>query len=131
MELTKRKHPRLKSFDYSQDGCFFITLCTEKKQPLLSFIERELAPDGNVIVRLTTIGQLVEMVLLALPDRYPYASIDKYVIMPTHLHAIIRLGGNGNAISSCPTLMDIICTLKSLSTRIYNQRNHMSGHKIW
>jgi REP element-mobilizing transposase RayT len=80
---------------------------------------------------LNAIGQIVEKELLALPSRYSYATIDKYMIMPTHLHAIIRLEGNIATASSRPTLMDIICTLKSLTTRKCNQNNHLNGCKIW
>lgn len=91
MELTKRKHPRLKTFDYSQDGCYFVTLCTKNKRPILSHVSHRRSSIENVIISLTSVGQIVEKGLLELPNRYPYAAIDKYVIMPSHLHAIIRM----------------------------------------
>ena len=131
MEFAKRKHPRLKSFDYSQNGCYFVTLCTENKQPSLSCVGRGLAPADHTAIQLSPIGQIVEQELLALPNRYPFVIVDKYVIMPTHLHAIIHLEGNTANALPRGTLMDIICTLKSLTTRIYNQGNHLIGHKIW
>jgi REP element-mobilizing transposase RayT len=131
MELAKRKHPRLKAFDYSQDGCYFVTICTENKRPILSRVCRGHSPAEDAIICLTAIGHIVEHELLELPNRFPYTIVDKYVIMPTHLHAIIRLENNTYAVSPCPTLMEIICALKSLTTRACNQNDHVTGRKIW
>lgn len=131
MELAKRKHPRFKTFDYSQDGCYFVTLCTENKLPLLSHVSQGHFPTEGAIICLTAIGQIVEKELLALPNRFPYAAVDKYVIMPTRLHAIIRLEGNIENARTRPTLMDMICTFKSLTTRTCNKSNHVVGRKIW
>ena len=46
MELPERKHPRLKEYDYSQDGAYFVTICTHQRKNLLSNIDvgREQAP---------------------------------------------------------------------------------------
>ncbi len=131
MEFAKRKHPRLKAYDYSQDGCYFVTLCTENKLPLLSRINRSQSPIEDTIINLTAIGHIIEGELLSLPNRYPNVSINKYVIMPTHLHVIIRLDGNMMNDSIHPTLMDIICAFKSITTRLSNQRDHVTGRKIW
>ena len=143
VEFVKRKHPRLKGFDYSQNGCYFITICTKNNRALLSHAERSQATgdkpaSADTAIRLTVTGRIVEQELLALPNRYPCARIDKYVMMPTHLHVIIRLEGDtagactaAAGASPRPTLMDIIRTLKSLTTRAYNQSNHSSGQKIW
>ena len=93
MEFAKRKHPRLKAFDYSQNGCYFVTLCTEHNQPFLSRVGRGLAPAGGpapadgIAIHLTAMGQIVEQELMALQKRYPCVIIEKHVIMPTHLHA--------------------------------------------
>lgn len=131
MELAKRKHPRLKTFDYSQDGCYFVTICTENKLPLLSRVNQSQSPIEDAIISLTAFGYIVENEILALPERYPYAVIDKYVIMPTHLHAIIRFERNMETSSIRPTLMDMICTFKSLTTRACNQSDRTARQKLW
>ena len=58
-----------------------------------------------------------EKQLFLLADRYPYLTIDQYVIMPNHIHAILILNGETAGASPRPTLTDIVCTYKSLTTR--------------
>ena len=52
-----------------------------------------------------------------LEDRYPHFAIDQYVIMPNHIHIILILNGSAAGASPRPTVMDIVCTFKSLTTR--------------
>ena len=90
-ELPKRKHPRLKHYDYSQGGGYFITICTENRRCLLSrIVGRGLAPAEGA---LTEYGKIAEQQLLLLQERYPFVEIDRYVIMPNHIHAIVILKG--------------------------------------
>lgn len=128
--LPKRKHPRLKGLDYSGNGYYHITIRTRDKLPILSAVTvgRGLAPAE---VELTKLGKVVEEQLLNLSNRYPFVRIDKFVIMPTHLHAIMVLEGETAGASPRPTLTDIICTFKSLSTRLCNQYDNVNGRKIW
>ena len=147
-KLPVRKHPRLKKYDYSENGYYYITLCTHDKLPILSEVTvgRGLAPAG---IELSTIGKTVEKQLLELPLRFPSIEIDKYIIMPTHLHVIIilRYGSAGASHSTGvslttraslaagtsprPTLMDVVCAFKSLSTRLCNKNDNMQKRKIW
>ena len=120
MNLPQRKHPRLKNYDYSQDGCYYITV--------------HIAPDGNRLsqilynqqqhtanVILTETGSILQSQLLALPNRFPGVNINKYVIMPTHLHAILDFYRDAAGASPRPTLSDVVGTLKSLTTRECNR----------
>ena len=112
--LPKRKHPRLPFYDYSTAGAYFITICTQNKRCLLSrIVGRGLAPAE---IRLTTYGQIAREQLLLLEQRYPALKIDQYVIMPNHIHAILFLEEAAGA-SPRPTIMDIVCAYKSLTTR--------------
>ena len=79
-KLPARKHPRLKEYDYSQNGCYHITICTQNNQPLLSkvIVGRGLAPAE---IKLSSVGKVAEEQLLALPKRYPFVNIDKYIII--------------------------------------------------
>jgi len=128
--MRKRKHTRIKDYDYSQAGYYYITICTQGKLPRLANIKvgRGLAPAA---AELTPKGKVIEEQLLVLPHRYPYVKIDKYVIMPTHIHAILVLTAETAGANPRPTLMDIVCTFKSISARLCNQHSHVKSRKIW
>lgn len=132
--LPKRKHPRLKDYDYSRNGYYFVTISTEKNKPILSKVGRGLAPAENKIF-LTQIGKIAEWQLFELEKRFSYVRIDKHVIMPTHIHAIIILEDTERNYTAGatprPTLTDIICAYKSLTTRICNQRQNKAGRKLF
>ena len=115
MDLPKRKSTRLKNYDYSQNGYYFITICTHKKQKLLCNIVGEgLAPPEIV---LSKYEKIINTQLLDLEKRYSCIKVDKFVIMPNHIHIILVIQNSGGA-SPSPTISDIICTLKSLTTRM-------------
>ena len=67
-----------------------MTIHSEKDAPFLSTVERGLDPAEAVTI-LTSVGGIAEQQLFALEKRYNNVKIDKYVVMPTHIHAIIRL----------------------------------------
>jgi len=127
-ELPVRKHPRLKNYDYSNNGCYHVTICTNNNEHILSNVGRGLAPAG---VALTSIGKIAEEQLFDLQKRFPCVNVDKYVIMPTHIHAIIIINDDSAGASPRPTLMDIVCAFKSLSTRICNRQDNIQGRKLW
>ena len=112
--LPQRKHPRLKEFDYASAGAYFITICTHERRCILSkIVGRGLAPAE---VQLTTYGAIAKEQLHLLPERFPSLSIDHYVIMPNHIHAVLFLEGRAEMCSR-PTITDIVCAYKSLTTR--------------
>ena len=130
MELPKRKHPRLKDYDYSLPGYYYVTIHIEKNAPWLSRVGRGLAPAGAVI-HLTAHGKIVQKQLLALEHRFTNVKVDKYVIMPTHVHAILQFTefhAGDNRVSS---LMDVIRAFKSLATRECNQVLNTPGCKLF
>ena len=128
-DLPKRKNIRLKSYDYSQNGYYYVTICTENNIHVLSDVNvgRGLAPAET---KLTEMGKICEEQLLELENRYMHVKIDKYVIMPTHIHVIININETAGA-SPRPTLSDIVCAFKSLSTRLCNQQANIQKRKIW
>ena len=68
---------------------------------------------------------------MALVDRYPTVLIEKYVIMPNHMHGLICLQEDAAGASPRPTLMQILGTFKSLTTRRWNARTGRPGTKLW
>ena len=112
--LPKRKHPRLDHYDYSTPGAYFITICTQDRRCLLStIVGRGLAPAE---IQYTVFGEIARKQLFLLEERYPNLYIDRFVIMPNHIHTILLLEQAAGA-SPRPTITDIVCAYKSLTTR--------------
>lgn len=112
--LPKRKHPRLDHYDYSTAGAYYITICTHNRRCLLSrIVGRGLGPAE---IQYTAYGQIAMEQLFLLEKRYPSLEIDQYVIMPNHIHAILMLG-EAAGVNPRPTITDIVCAYKSLTTR--------------
>ncbi len=118
MPLPQRKRTRLEAYDYATPGAYFVTICTHEKRCILSDIAavgEGLAPPA---VSLSTIGRIVEEQLSDLPRRFPSVSVDRYVIMPNHVHLLLSLSESTGGASPSPTLTDVICVLKSMTTRL-------------
>ncbi len=125
--LQKRKHPRLNDYDYSFAGAYFVTICTENRRCVLSHIVgRGRAPADINEVKYTSFGKIAEKQLLLLENRYPCLTVNRYVIMPNHIHIIFVLNNETAGASPRPTIMDIVCAYKSLTTREC-KRNGFNG----
>lgn len=140
VKLVKRKHTRLKCYDYSNNGYYFVTICSNQMKNIFSKIYpdnvgRGLAPAekryGDTIVRLTKIGKIIEEQLLDIENRFDFVKIDEYVIMPNHIHFVIIFQGKTAGASPRPTLTDVICTFKSLTTIKCNKVDNMKGRKVF
>ena len=114
-EMLKRKHPRLKEYDYSQNGAYFITICTKDRRCVLSrVVGRGLGPAA---IELSHYGEIAEQELLSLEQRYPFITVDAYVIMPNHIHFLFAIENETAGASPRPTISDVVCAYKSLTTR--------------
>lgn len=80
MPFYERKSPRIPKYDYSNSNYYFITLCTHEHRCIF----------GNP-GELNPLGKIVQRDLLSIPKYYPGVKIDKFVVMPNHVHAIIVL----------------------------------------
>ena len=87
MDLPKRKPNRLPNFDYSTPGAYFITICTENRCNCLGRIVGGGALDAPQ-VQLSGTGKIVQHYILS-GVHIPAVTVDKYVIMPNHLHMIL------------------------------------------
>jgi len=81
---SQRRSTRLEGYDYSRPGGYFVTICTKDKIQLLAELEAEK-------VILSPIGKIVERCWLGIPDHFPNAELDEWVIMPNHIHGIILI----------------------------------------
>ena len=114
-ELKNRKATRLKGANYHRNQIVFLTICTKERQCLLSRIVGTGVPDGPQI-ELTKYGQIADKYIKQLSNFYNELSVERYVIMPNHIHIIMILEEDAGA-SPRPTIMDIVCAYKSLTTR--------------
>jgi len=138
-----RRSIRLKGYDYTQPGAYFVTLVTQDRACLFGEIV-----DGAT--RLYPIGMIVEKCWYDLERHFPTVSLDEFTLMPNHLHGIICLGEASASytqnirqtiktdaspqrpIGTVPnSLGAIIQNFKSISTRKINQTLVPSTRKVW
>ena len=119
--LPKRKPNRLNGYDYSSCGAYFITVCTKDKQKL--FWKNVGAPIGRP--SLSEYGIVVEKAIKNIGIKYPMISVDKYVVMPNHIHIILVINANkyGRPMGA-PTISTVINQMKGYVTK-------QIGFSVW
>ena len=150
-ENFHRQSIRLKGYDYSSPGYYFVTICTYHKKCLF----------GEVIegqMKLNDHGTLVLKQWNRIPDHFRKIQLDEMVIMPNHIHGIINIidvGAKHNNSDSCTktndigsdasplpkkrtpigtkrnSLSSIIQNFKSITSRQFNRINGKSNVKLW
>ena len=136
-----RRSIRLRGFDYSRDGAYFITVCTRGRVCLL----------GDVVegeMRLSEAGLVAQAAWEGLPHHYPHVQLDAWVIMPNHVHGIVILAEAdrdpitvGAGLKPAPTgnpgnaarhgLPEVVRAFKSFSARRINALLGASGVPFW
>ena len=84
-----RKHPRLKEYDYASPNYYFVTICTWNKACLFG------RPGA-----LNRYGRMAEQGLVETGSHFPGVKVDKFVVMPNHVHGIVVLQGSGADLST-------------------------------
>ena len=99
MELEKhhRRSIRLKEYDYSQVGLYFITICTQKHLCLFGKIE-----EGKMI--LNEYGIIAEKELIKTSEMRPNIHLDEFIIMPNHIHGIIEITNRRGTMRRAPSM---------------------------
>ena len=128
MNLPKRKSTRLKGYDYRTPGAYFITICTSQKEHLFGEIT-------NSKMHLNDLGEIVNREIKKIEKHYHNICIDKYVIMPNHIHMIIEIIET-EGINPFPTenydIPNVIGKFKAGVTRIVgNAFMHSVKKSIW
>ena len=87
--LPQRKQLRLRDYDYSQAGYYFITICVKDRQNILCDVG--VAAHGDPQIQVTQTGQMVLQYLQNIGKVYENVMLDCFIIMPNHIHCIIAL----------------------------------------
>jgi len=149
-----RRSIRLKGYDYSQAGAYFVTVCAWRRDPMFGHI-------GQGAMLLNEWDRIVEVVWAGLPSHYPGMEGDAFVVMPNHVHAIVLLtgvaagfntagsaGAGSNPVCSvgtgsdpgcsvgagfkpAPTVAEIVRALKTFSARRINELRGTPGVPVW
>lgn len=80
--VRERKPNRLKFYDYSNAGWYYVTICTKNHINFFGNVKNEE-------MLLNDVGKVTEKMWLSIPDHYQFVELDEYVIMPNHIHGII------------------------------------------
>ena len=118
--IHHRRSIRLRGYDYSSAGAYFVTMCAQNRELLFGDIV-----EGSMI--LNGAGMMVQTVWDEIPSHYPGIEIDEFIVMPNHLHGIIIIVGaapRGRPGSGQLSLPDIAHRFKSMTTK-----RHVDGVK--
>ncbi len=132
-----RRSIRLKGYDYSSEGAYFVTICVKGGESVLGEVV------GGEMV-LNEYGRIVEACWQDLVNHYDHVVLDAFVIMPNHIHFIVILidatvgaGRVGAGLRPAPTgdkqhgLPEIVRAIKSFSARRINELRDATGSSFW
>ena len=140
--LPRRKAIRLRGYDYTRPGAYFVTVGCHGRQCLFGAV-------GPGIVRLSPAGEIVSDVWQGLGVHSSNIETDAFIVMPNHVHGILflhmgedpakhsvlpnasPLRGSAPAGTVAGSLSAVIQNFKAVSTRIVHARGFMVGEAIW
>ena len=153
-KIHHRRSIRLQNYDYTQPGAYFVTICMQHRACLFgAVVDRE--------IRLNSTGQIVVQCWEDSPNHFPHVKLDRFVVMPNHVHGILVLthvgAGSPRLIGIIPerntggetpplrhdnidietmhrqrpTLGQIVAYFKYQSTKGINERRGMPGARLW
>jgi REP element-mobilizing transposase RayT len=160
--METRKDNRLEFYDYSQNGAYFITICTKDKRkifweknrndklgtiefvrdgvpdvPQTKLCENGISPIGFVRdgapdvpqIQLSHYGKIVNNIINEINETYNHISIDKYVIMPNHIHMILNVLYDPKGTSRTPSRTNEI--VPSVISYLKRRTNKECNMKLW
>ena len=139
-KLSAKKRNRLQSYNYSENGYYFVTICSSNRQNIFTNyripVGAGLVSAHNNGLELSPVGRIIDQQWQAIPNLYDAVELDEYVIMPNHIHGIIVITQEKRTDTRpVPTLSDIICSFKSRSSMEYiryiKYNNLGFRDKIW
>jgi REP element-mobilizing transposase RayT len=135
MKYNPQKHHRrsirLKGYDYSQAGAYYVTIVAQNRLCLFGNV-------ANAEMQLNDAGRMLQSQWEYLPQRFPNVELDEFIVMPNHIHGILVItdktndefhtpDARANAAEYDPILGDIVGTWKSIATDEYIRGVHESN----
>ncbi len=110
--LPKRKQIRIEDYDYSTPGAYFITVCAANREKIFwNSVGADIIRPQNV--PLSPIGKIVERGILQIADHYENVVVDKYSVMPDHIHMILCIKSDiDGRMVSAPTVSTVVGSMK-------------------
>ena len=123
-KLPKRKPIRIENYDYSTPGAYFITICTANREKIFwEGVGADIIRPQNI--PLSPIGKIAEQGILQMTDHYKNVTVDKYCVMPNHIHLILCIESDiDGRMVSAPTVSTVVGSMKRGVSR-------QIGRPIW
>lgn len=119
VRILKRKSYRLKGHDYGKNGAYFITFCTKNRVPYFGSVQ-------NCKMNLSEEGRIAHQLWLEIPNQFPFAKLENFVVMPDHIHGIILI----DKIDEENNRGDVINHVRSLNGGFSGKDNPMNKENI-
>ena len=126
-----RRSIRLPDYDYTSQGYYFVTICSQQRKCLFGDIH------DDVIV-LNDLGRIAHSVWHWLDEHHDHVELDIHIVMPNHLHGIIILSDKRSGDSRIATttrkrkpLGRLVGVFKTVSTKQINQIRNTPGERVW
>lgn len=130
-----RRSIRLKGYDYSLPGAYFVTCCTHDREALFGEVI-----DEEMVVN--DLGEIVQQAWDDLTTHYRHVGLDAFVVMPNHVHGIVVLTEEAGAgLKPAPTeaggaakrhgLPEMVRAFKTFAARRINERRGTPGVPVW
>ncbi|NJL62684.1 MAG: transposase [Methylacidiphilales bacterium] len=125
-QIHHRRSIRLRGYNYSQQGLYFITICTQNHECRLGRIVEEK-------MQWTFGGWIAYQAWIEIPQHFQYVESDEFVIMPNHLHAILIINNipDDREIQTRATLGKIVGYYKYKTTKLINEIDDALGSRVW
>ena len=122
----RRRSIRLRGYDYSTPGAYFVTACTQNRFPLFGQV-------ANDKMEANRFGAIVEDCWAKLPDHYDNVALDAFILMPNHVHGVIIIKDEPTGIGAGLRrgLPEIVRAFKTFSARKINEMRPSIGTPVW
>jgi REP-associated tyrosine transposase len=136
--IHHRRSMRLRGYDYSRPGAYFVTICAHDQLNAFGKIV-----EGETLLNET--GRMVQAIWMQMPNHYRGCEVGAFVVMPDHVHGIIFITGVGAGPRAWPgsemgraqgpaltlSLGDLVQRFKSLTTTRYRQGPRPAAGRLW